>query len=106
MLHGLHGVSGKSPKDEAEFCQVPPVVAVLVKQLLLPLLEQLDGLLALPLQVLDEDFEVLVRVQQVQLVLQMRLQPVVLSQLHCAVLQQIRCITQQYWDPYCRATFV
>ena len=70
MLHGLHGLSGKSPKDEAEFCQVPPVVAVLVKQLLLPLLEQLDGLLALPLQVLDEDFEVLVRVQQVQLVLQ------------------------------------
>ena len=70
MLHGLHGVSGKSPKDEAEFCQVPPVVAVLVKQLLLPLLEQLDGLLALPLQVLDEDLEVLVRVQQVQLVLQ------------------------------------
>ena len=70
MLHGLHCVSGKSPKDEAEFCQVPPVVAVLVKQLLLPLLEQLDGLLALPLQVLDEDLEVLVRVQQVQLVLQ------------------------------------
>ena len=75
MLHGLHGVSGKSPKDEAEFCQVPPVVAVLVKQLLLPLLEQLDGLLALPLQVLDEDLEVLVRVQQVQLVLQIWLLP-------------------------------
>ena len=45
-------------------------MAVLVKQLLLPLLEQLDRLLALLLQVLDEDLEVLVRVQQVQLVLQ------------------------------------
>ena len=60
----------RSPKDEAEFCEVPPVMAVLVKQLLLPLLEQLDRLLALLLQVLDEDLEVLVRVQQVQLVLQ------------------------------------
>ena len=45
-------------------------MAVLVKQLLLPLLEQLDRLLALLLQVLNEDLEVLVRVQQVQLVLQ------------------------------------
>ena len=45
-------------------------MAVLVKQLFLPLLEQLDRLLALLLQVLDEDLEVLVRVQQVQLVLQ------------------------------------
>ena len=58
------------PKDEAEFCEVSPVMAVLVKQLLLPLLEQLDRLLALLLQVLDEDLEVLIRVQQVQLVLQ------------------------------------
>ena len=34
------------------------------------LLEQLDGLLALPLQVLDEDLEVFITVQHVQLVLQ------------------------------------
>ena len=61
---------GHKPKDEAEFCEVSPVMAVLVKQLLLPLLEQLDRLLALLLQVLDEYLEVLVRVQQVQLVLQ------------------------------------
>ena len=66
----LNGYKDESPKDEAEFCEVSPVVAVLVKQLLLPLLEQLDRLLALLLQVLDEDLEVLVRVQQVQLVLQ------------------------------------
>ena len=45
-------------------------MAVLIEQLLLPLLEQLDGLLALLLQVLNEDLEVLIRVQQVQLVLQ------------------------------------
>ena len=63
-------IRDKSPKDEAELGEVPPVVAVLVKQLLLPLLEQLDRLLALLLQVLNEDLEVFVRVQQVQLVLQ------------------------------------
>ena len=63
-------IRDQSPKDEAEFCEVSPVMAVLVKQLLLPLLEQLDRLLALLLQVLNEDLEVLVRVQQVQLVLQ------------------------------------
>ena len=44
-------------------------MAFLVKQLLLPLLEQLDGLLALPLQVLDEDLEVLDGVEGGQLVL-------------------------------------
>ena len=60
----------RSPKDEAEFCEVSSVMAVLIEQLLLSLLEQLDGLLALLLQVLNEDLEVLVRVQQVQLVLQ------------------------------------
>ena len=49
-------------EDQAELGQVAAVVRVLIKQLLLPLLEQLDGLLALPLQVLDEDLEVLVRV--------------------------------------------
>ena len=56
----LNGYKDESPKDEAEFCEVSPVVAVLVKQLLLPLLEQLDRLLALLLQVLNEDLEVLV----------------------------------------------
>ena len=65
----LNGYQDESPKDEAEFCQVPPVVAVLVKQLLLPLLEQLDGLLTLTLEVLDENFEILVGVEQVELVL-------------------------------------
>ena len=45
-------------------------MAVLIEQLLLPLLEQLDGLLALLLQVLNEDLEVLIRVQEVQLVLE------------------------------------
>ena len=60
----------RSPKDEAEFCEVSSVMAVLIEQLLLSLLEQLDGLLALLLQVLNEDLEVLIRVQQVQLVLQ------------------------------------
>ena len=70
LLHVLYGYKDESPKDEAEFGEVPPVVAVLVKQLLLPLLEQLDRLLALLLQVLNEDLEVFVRVQQVQLVLQ------------------------------------
>ena len=60
----------RSPKDEAEFCEVSSVMAVLIEQLLLSLLEQLDGLLALLLQVLNEDLEVLIRVQQVQLVLE------------------------------------
>ena len=45
-------------------------MAVLIEQLLLSLLEQLDGLLALLLQVLNEDLEVLIRVQEVQLVLE------------------------------------
>ena len=56
-------------EDQAELGQVAAVVRVLVKQLLLPLLEQLDGLLALPLQVLYEDLEVFITVQHVQLVL-------------------------------------
>ena len=60
----------RSPKDEAEFCEVSSVMAVLIEQLLLSLLEQLDGLLALLLQVLNEDLEVLIRVQEVQLVLE------------------------------------
>ena len=60
----------RSPKDEAEFCEVSSVMAVLIEQLLFPLLEQLDGLLALLLQVLNEDLEVLIRVQEVQLVLE------------------------------------
>ena len=60
----------RSPKDEAEFCEVSSVMAVLIEQLLLPLLEQLDGLLALLLQILNEDLEVLIRVQEVQLVLE------------------------------------
>ena len=60
----------RSPKDEAEFCEVSSVMAVLIEQLLLSLLEQLDSLLALLLQVLNEDLEVLIRVQEVQLVLE------------------------------------
>ena len=60
----------RSPKDEAEFCEVSSVMAVLIEQFLLPLLEQLDGLLALLLQVLNEDLEILIRVQEVQLVLE------------------------------------
>jgi hypothetical protein len=57
------------PKDQTKLGQVAPVVAVLVKQLLFPLLEQLDRLLALLLQVLNKDFEVFIRVEQIQLVL-------------------------------------
>lgn len=56
-------------EDETELGQVAAVVAVLVKHLLLALLEQLDGLLALADEVVDEHAEVLVPVQQVHLVL-------------------------------------
>ena len=38
---------------------------ILVEQLLLPLLEELDGLLALPLQVLQEYLEIFIPVQYV-----------------------------------------
>ncbi len=49
-------------EDQTELGQVPPIVGVLVEQALLPLLEQLDGLFALFLQVLDENFEVFVTI--------------------------------------------
>lgn len=49
-------------EDQAQLGQVAAVVAVLVKHLLLALLEQLDGLLALPDQVVDEYAKVLVAV--------------------------------------------
>lgn len=56
-------------KHQTQLGEVPPVVRVLVKHLLLALLEQLDGLFALPHQVVDEDVKVLVAVQEVHLVL-------------------------------------
>ena len=49
-------------EDQAELGQVAPVVGVLVEQALLPLLEELNGLLALLLQVLDENFEVFITI--------------------------------------------
>lgn len=56
-------------EDKAELGEVPPIVRVLVEHLLLALLEQFDGLLAFPHQIIDEDVEVLVGMEQVHLVL-------------------------------------
>jgi len=56
-------------EDQAELGEIAAVVGVLVEHLLLALLEQLDGLLALSHQVVDEHVEVLVGMEQVHLVL-------------------------------------
>jgi len=59
-------------EDQAELGEIPAVVGVLVEHLLLALLEELDGLLALSHQVVDEHVEVLVGMEQVHLVLVLR----------------------------------
>jgi len=56
-------------EDQAELGEVAPVVGVLVEETLLPLLEELDGLLTLLLQVLNENLEILVAVQDVEFIL-------------------------------------
>jgi len=59
-------------EDQAELGEIPAIVGVLVEHLLLALLEELDGLLALSHQVVDEHVEVLVGMEQVHLVLVLR----------------------------------
>jgi len=59
-------------EDQAELGEIPAVVGVLIEHLLLALLEELDGLLALSHQVVDEHVEVLVGMEQVHLVLVLR----------------------------------
>lgn len=56
-------------EHEAQLCEVPSVVRILVEHLLLALLEQFNCLLALPHQIIDEHAKVLVAVQQVRAVL-------------------------------------
>lgn len=56
-------------KHQTKLREIPSIVRVLIEHLHLALFEQLDGLLALSYQIVDEDVEVLVRVQDVHLVL-------------------------------------
>ena len=50
-------------KDQREFGQVTSVDACLIKHLLLALLEEFDGLLALLVQIFHEDTKIVIFVQ-------------------------------------------
>lgn len=59
-------------EDETKLGEVATVVRVLVEHLHLAFLEQLYGLLALSHQIIDEDVEVFVGVQDMHLILVLR----------------------------------
>lgn len=97
-------------EDEAELREVPPIVRVLVEHLHLALFEELDGLLALPHQIVDEDVEVLVGVQDIHLILVLRVDQVqalisvgqdvedegrAVFQIHLALLTQLHHLVHQ-----------